>query len=98
MGILDFGFWDFGFWILGILGILAFGILGVLDFGDFGDFGFWDFGDPGSRDPGDPGSWILGILGGPGMYHQAIWSRCLEVRGSNPPWSAFGGHFKTNCI
>ena len=56
---------------------------------DFGDFGFWDFGGF--------GFWILGILDF-GDFGFSIWRRCLEVRGSNPPWSAFGGHFKTNCI
>ena len=78
-----------GFWILGIW---------ILDFRDFGDFGLWIFGTLCSRslcakfgfwnlgilDFGDFGFWILGFWG--------FW--ILEF----PPWSAFGGHFKTNCI
>ena len=104
--ILDFG--DFGLW--GILDFsFAFGILGILDFGlwgfwDFGDFGFWILGIWGILDLGFWGFWIFadfgdfgfsGFWGGPGdvpLGNLAV--GCLEVRGSNPPWSAFGGHFK----
>ena len=97
LGILDFGdfgFGDFGFWIVGIL-----------DFGfwDFGAFGFWILGFWGFW---ILGFWILGILdfgdfgfwGGPGHVPLGNLVTGLEVRGSKPPWSAFEGHFKTNCI
>ena len=91
----DFGFWnldlgDFGFWIVGILDFGDFGvwILGILDFGDFGFWGFWilDFGDFGA----------FGEVQGctTRQFGDGAW----EVRGSNPPWSAFQGQCKTNSI
>ena len=83
-------FW--GFWILGDFGLWGFWISEILEFGfwwfwilDFGDFGFWGFG-------------IFGDFGAFVEVQKAIWWRCLEVRGLNPPWSAFQGQCKTKSI
>ena len=51
-------------------------------------FGFWIL---------DWGILDFGFWGGLGDVPLGNLARCLEVRGSNPPQSAFGGRFKTNC-